>query len=102
MQAYSTPTTPAPMTMIERGREGMERKLSESTTAAPSNGTDAGRAGVEPEATRMESARTSSVSAHPSRPSRRLSRKNASPRSTSTPLRRSCRSKTPLSSSTTW
>ena len=37
--AYSTPITPAPMTIIERGRRGISMISSKSKTVLPLNGT---------------------------------------------------------------
>ena len=56
MVAYSTPMTPAPMTVRLRGRRGMSTISSLSNTVVPLKGTLAGRYGRVPTAIRMRSA----------------------------------------------
>ena len=100
IDAYSTPITPAPTTVIVRGtRLSSFNRPSESMIVRSSNSTDAGRAGRVPTAITIRFARTGS-----SEPSMRTvwsSVKAASPGSNPTWLRRSCSRVIAVSAATT-
>ena len=100
IDAYSTPITPAPTTVIVRGtRLSSFSRPSESMIVRSSNSTDAGRAGRVPTAITIRFARTGS-----SEPSMRTvwsSSKAASPGSSPTWLRRNCSRVIAVSAATT-
>ena len=80
MVAYSTPMTPAPMTVRLRGRRGISTISSLSKMLVPLNGTPSGRCGRVPTAIRMRSPWNTWVSPSPEVTSMRCgSRKRAVP-----------------------
>ena len=64
-EAYSRPTTPAPTTMISRGRLPMQVNSSVSMMRLPSKGISALRAGRVPQAIRIFSPRSVTFSLSP-------------------------------------
>ena len=100
IDAYSTPITPAPTTVIERGtRRSRRRSPSESMIVRSSKATVSGRAGRVPTAITIRSARI--TSSEPSISTVWSSSKRASPGSQPTMLRRNCSRTTAVSAAIT-